>query len=83
MVGEVIVGRDVLLGAHSTLLGPITVGDGAIIGAGAVVTKSVPAGEVWAGVPAKRISSDGLGRGRLGSGFSRRSGSRPREMDTP
>ena len=37
------------------VLAGVSIGDGAIVGAGAVVTKSVPAGEIWAGVPAKKI----------------------------
>ncbi|WP_288607103.1 hypothetical protein [Prevotellamassilia timonensis] len=35
----------------------VTIGDGAIIGAGAVVTKDVPANQVWAGNPAKFIKT--------------------------
>jgi acetyltransferase-like isoleucine patch superfamily enzyme len=34
---------------------PITIGDDAIIGAGACVTKSIPIGETWVGIPAKVI----------------------------
>ena len=34
---------------------PITIGDDAIIGAGACVTKSIPAGQTWVGVPAKPL----------------------------
>jgi acetyltransferase-like isoleucine patch superfamily enzyme len=55
----VILGRDVWVGAHVTILPGVTVGDKAIIGAGAVVTKSVPGGEIWAGVPAKKIGVRG------------------------
>ena len=51
----VLIGRDVWIGAHVTILPGVNIGDHAIIGAGAVVTKSVPAGEMWAGVPAKCI----------------------------
>lgn len=36
---------------------PLTIGRGAVIGANAVVTRSVPAGETWAGAPARRIDS--------------------------
>lgn len=39
------IGRDVLLGAGCTILGPLTVGDGARIGAGSVVVTDVAAGE--------------------------------------
>ena len=34
---------------------PVTIGDGVVIGAGAVVTKNIPPYEVWGGVPAKFI----------------------------
>lgn len=46
---------NVLVGTHAILLGPITIGDNAIIGAGAVVVKDVPANAVVAGNPAKII----------------------------
>jgi acetyltransferase-like isoleucine patch superfamily enzyme len=49
------VGRDVWIGANAVILKGVTIGDGAIVGAGAVVTKSVPANEIWAGVPARKI----------------------------
>lgn len=44
------------IGAGATILPGLTIGANAMIGAGAVVTKDVPAGEVWAGNPAKCIS---------------------------
>ena len=46
------VGNNVMIGAGAKLLGPVTVGDGARIGANAVVVKDVPAGAVVTGVPA-------------------------------
>lgn len=52
---ETKVGNNVSIGSNATILGNITIGDGALIGAGSVVTKNVPAGEVWAGNPAKKL----------------------------
>lgn len=43
------------IGAGSTILPGITIGENAMIGAGSVVTKDVPAGEIWVGNPAKFI----------------------------
>ena len=47
------IGSDCWVGAHTTIVGGIQVGDGAIIGANAVVTHSVPSYEIWAGIPAR------------------------------
>lgn len=52
---RVIIGNDVWIGSHAIILGGITIGDGAVIGAGAVVTKDVPPYAVVGGVPAKII----------------------------
>jgi acetyltransferase-like isoleucine patch superfamily enzyme len=52
---DVNIGRNVWIGCHVTILPGVTIGDNAIIGAGAVVTKNVPAGEMWAGVPAVKL----------------------------
>lgn len=43
------------IGAGSTILPGLTIGEGAMIGAGSVVTQDIPAGEMWAGNPAKFI----------------------------
>ena len=43
------------IGANATILCGITIGENAMIGAGSVVTKDVPAGEVWIGNPARCI----------------------------
>ena len=49
------VGRDVLLGAGVSILGNIKIGDGAKIGCGAVVLRSVPSGATAVGAPAKIV----------------------------
>ena len=49
------IGKNVWIGAHATILPGVKVGDGAIIAAGAVVTKDVPANTIVGGVPAKEI----------------------------
>lgn len=51
----VLIGNDVFVGGHSTILKGVTIGEGAVIGACSVVTRDVPAYEVWAGNPAKQI----------------------------
>lgn len=50
---ETVLKKGSSIGAGSTLLCGITIGENAMIGAGSVVTKSVPAGELWVGNPAK------------------------------
>lgn len=49
------IGARVSIGTSATILGGVAVGDNAIIGAGAVVTKDVPANAIVAGNPAKLI----------------------------
>jgi acetyltransferase-like isoleucine patch superfamily enzyme len=49
------VGNDVWIGPRAIILPAVTIGDGAVVGAGAVVTKDVPAYAVVAGNPAKII----------------------------
>jgi len=53
----VTIGNGVWIGAHCTVLKGVSIGDGAVIGAGSVVTHNVPAREVWAGNPARKIRS--------------------------
>ena len=47
--------NNVIIGAEALLLGPITVGEGAKIGAGAIVIKDVPPGSTIVGEPARNI----------------------------
>lgn len=51
----IFVGNDVWLGCNVIVLKGVQIGDGAVVGAGAVVTKSILANEIWAGIPAKKI----------------------------
>lgn len=52
---HVVIGNDVWIGSHVQLLGGITIGDGAVIASGAVVTRDVEPYSVYGGVPAKLI----------------------------
>ena len=53
--GDIIIGNDVWIGYEAVILSGVTIGDGAIIGARAVVTKDVPPYTIVGGVPAKQI----------------------------
>ena len=53
--GDIIIGNDVWIGYEAVILAGVTIGDGAIIGTGAVVTKDVPPYTIVGGVPAKPI----------------------------
>ncbi|EOW9328033.1 CatB-related O-acetyltransferase [Vibrio cholerae] len=54
---DTVIGTDVWIGANSVVLAGVTIGDGAIIGAGSIVTKDVPTASIYAGNPAKFIRS--------------------------
>jgi serine O-acetyltransferase len=51
--GAPILGDHVMMGCHSCVLGPVTVGDGAVLGAGAVGGHDIPARATAVGVPAR------------------------------
>lgn len=54
-LGDVVIGNRVMIGANSTLLPGITIGDGAIVSAGTLVHKSVPEGAFVGGNPMRII----------------------------
>lgn len=53
--GDIVVGNDVWIGFEAVILAGVTIGDGAIVGARAVVTKDVPPYTIVGGVPARPI----------------------------
>lgn len=54
-LGEVIIGDEVMVGANTTILPGVTIGDGAIVAAGSLVHKDVPAGAFVGGNPMQII----------------------------
>jgi acetyltransferase-like isoleucine patch superfamily enzyme len=59
------IGSDVWIGERAIILKGVTIGDGAVVAAGAVVTKAVPAGAIVAGNPARIVKQlDGAKEGR-------------------
>lgn len=53
--GDIVIGNDVWIGYEAVVMAGVTIGDGAIIGTRAVVTKDVPPYTIVGGVPAKHI----------------------------
>ncbi|NMD68898.1 acyltransferase [Bacillus sp. DNRA2] len=54
-LGPVVIGNEVMIGANSTILPGVTIGDGAIVAAGSLVHKDVPKGAFVGGNPMQRI----------------------------
>ena len=58
-IDPILIGKDVIVGVNSVILKGVKIGDGAVVAAGSVVTKSVPANEIWGGNPARKIRDRG------------------------
>lgn len=54
-MGDVHICKGVFIGANVTICNAVTIGENSVIGAGSIVTKDIPAGEIWAGNPARLI----------------------------
>lgn len=54
-VGPVVLKRRATIGANTTLLPGIVVGEGATVSAMSLVNRDIPAGELWGGVPVRRL----------------------------
>jgi bifunctional UDP-N-acetylglucosamine pyrophosphorylase/glucosamine-1-phosphate N-acetyltransferase len=52
---KTVIGEGAFIGSDTMLVAPVRIGKGAKTGAGAVVNRDVPDGEIWVGVPAKQI----------------------------
>lgn len=53
--GKIIIKKNAYIGCNTVICKPVTIGENAIVGAGSIVTKDIPANEVWAGNPARFI----------------------------
>jgi sugar O-acyltransferase (sialic acid O-acetyltransferase NeuD family) len=58
LAGNVSTGKKVFIGANAVVKQGVRIGSGAIVGAGAVVLRNIGPNEIWAGNPAKLISSE-------------------------
>ncbi len=54
------IGNNVVIGAGAKILGPISIGDGSLIGAGSVLLKAVPANSTVVGIPGRVVNRDVL-----------------------
>ncbi|WP_302291787.1 DapH/DapD/GlmU-related protein [Barnesiella intestinihominis] len=54
-IGYVTIEDDVFIGMNAIICNSVTIGRGAVVGAGAVVTKDIPPYQIWAGNPARHI----------------------------
>jgi putative colanic acid biosynthesis acetyltransferase WcaF len=63
IVGRIEIGADAFIGARAIVLPGRSIGPLALVGAGSVVTRDIPAGEVWAGNPARFLSKRSFSQG--------------------
>ncbi|WP_181347316.1 DapH/DapD/GlmU-related protein [Thalassobacillus sp. CUG 92003] len=64
-LGDVIIGNEVMIGANTTILPGVTIGDGAVVSAGTLVNKDVEAGTFVGGNPMRVIYTQEELRARL------------------
>ena len=57
--GKIIIKKGAYIGCNTIICKPVTIGENAVIGAGSIVTKDIPANQVWAGNPARYIKDIG------------------------
>ncbi len=55
--GQVILKKNSKIGSNSVIFPNVTIGENSIIGANSLVNQNIPANEVWAGSPAKKIKN--------------------------
>ncbi len=67
--GNIVIKDYVWIGGNSTILYGVTIGEGAVIAAGSVVTKNVESYSVVAGIPAKKIKNREIGNPHVSNGW--------------
>ena len=51
--GQIHICKSAYIGMDTMIVKPVSIGEGTIVGAGSIVTKDIPANEVWAGNPVR------------------------------
>lgn len=57
--GQIIIKKGAYIGCNTIICKPVTIGENAVVGAGSIVVKDIPANQVWAGNPARYIKEIG------------------------